>query len=157
MKESQISQCTKADFDQILTDIVDFWDSDRTRHLHLQLFLYEFGDTAYVIKSVDEVQAYLFAFIAPHSIAYCHLLGVRTAYRRQGLARQLYQHFFEVARQHGCTKARAITSPTNDRSIAFHQSLGYALLGEPNEQGIPVIANYSGPDVDRVVFERRLD
>jgi ribosomal protein S18 acetylase RimI-like enzyme len=151
-----ITQCTKADYDHILTNIVDFWDSDRTLHLHSPIFVYEFGDTAFVVKSGDEVCAYLFAFIAPRRVAYCHLLGVRATYRRHGLARQLYTHFFEYAQACGATIVRAITTPTNERSIAFHKSMRFSLLGEPNMQGIPVVANYSGPSLDRVVFERPL-
>jgi len=140
-----IDLCTKADFDQILAHIVDFWGSDRTLHLHQPMFLHEFGDTAYVIRSGDEVAAYLFAFITRNRLGYCHLLGCREQYRRHGLARQLYLHFFEVAEQAGCTHIKAITTPTNDRSIAFHHAMGFTSS---------IVPDYSGPGQDRVIFQR---
>jgi len=57
-----------------------------------------------------------------------------------------------LARQHGCTHIKAITTPSNAGSIAFHKSLGMELLGEPNADGIPVVADYAGRGVPRVVF-----
>ena len=37
-------------------------------------------------------------------------------------------------------------------SIAFHRSLGMQLLGEPSTDGIPIVPNYAGRGVSRVVF-----
>ena len=58
----------------------------------------------------------------------------------------------DVARARGGTALKAITTPTNHASIAFHTRLGMSLLGEPNADGIPVIRDYAGPGLDRVVF-----
>jgi GNAT superfamily N-acetyltransferase len=152
-----ITRCSKADFDQILNDIVDFWGSDRTLHLHHPTFLYEFGNTAYVIKEEGRVVAYLFGFISQtSSVGYVHLSAVRRSHRRRGLGRRLYEHFIAFVREEGCTELKAITTPTNYESIAFHQGLGMELLGKPNEEGIPVVQDYSGPGRHRVVFSKRL-
>jgi GNAT superfamily N-acetyltransferase len=122
------------------------------------MFVYEFGDSAYVIKDGDEVAAYLFGFMAQTGpVAYIHLVGVRPAYRRLGLARRLYRHIMAWAVAQGCTELKAITTPGNRDSIAFHQSLGMELLGRPNETGIPVVADYAGPGQDRVVFRLGLE
>lgn len=43
---------------------------------------------------------------------------------------------------------RAVTSPSNQRSIAFHRSVGFAVTG-PHE-------DYDGPGTDRMCFELRL-
>jgi GNAT superfamily N-acetyltransferase len=153
----EILHCTKADFDQILTDIADFWGSDRTLVMHHPVYLYEFGNTAYVIREGDKVIAYLFGFLAPiGSTAYVHLIGVRQSHQKKGLGRKLYEHFISFARAQGCTNAKAITTPTNAASIAFHKSIGMELLGTPNENEIPVIKNYSGPGADRVVFHKEI-
>jgi len=45
-----------------------------------------------------------------------------------------------------------ITTPSNFGSIAFHRSLGMQLLGEPSTDGIPIVPNYAGRGVSRVVF-----
>ena len=148
-----ITNCTKQDFDQILTEFKEFWDSDRTLALHHPTLVNEFGNSAFVIRDGHKVIAYLFGFLsqtAPEG--YVHLLSVRQGYRKQGLARQLYGHFTRFALEHGCTKLKAITSPVNSLSIAFHKSIGMMPTGEDSVDGIPVIKDYSGPGKDRVIF-----
>jgi GNAT superfamily N-acetyltransferase len=148
-----IERATKADFDQIVTEIADFWGSDRTLHLHQPSLIYEFGDTAFVIRDGARVAAYLFGYLAQTGpTAYVHLIAVRRDFQGQGLGRQLVAHFIDVARSRGCTALKAITTPANRASIAFHTRLGVSLLGEPNADGVPVIRDYSGPGQDRVVF-----
>ncbi len=49
----KIEKCTMLDFNEITKDIVDFWGSDRTLHLHQPFLIYEFGNTAFVIKEDD--------------------------------------------------------------------------------------------------------
>jgi hypothetical protein len=61
-------------------------------------------------------------------------------------------HFVEFARRHGCKPVKAITTPSNFGSIAFHRSLGMQLLGESNVAGISVVPDYAGLDEPRVVF-----
>jgi predicted GNAT superfamily acetyltransferase len=73
-----------------------------------------------------------------------------------GLARRLYEHFEKVARQHGCKGLKAITSPVNTGSIAFHKSIGMMPIGKDMENGVPVIRDYSGPGKHRVVFIKEL-
>ncbi len=142
----QIVNCSKKDFDQILLEIADFWGDDRLLYLHHPILLYEFGNTAYVIKEGDRIVAYLFGFLSQTDpAAYVHLVGVRQSHRRKGLGRQLYENFIAFAKTRGCTKIRAITLPTMIQSIAFHKSIGMELLGNPNEDGIPVVKDYSGP------------
>lgn len=154
----QISRCTKSDYDQIVSHIEEFWGSDRTLSLHHPIFIHEFGNTAFAIKNGTGVAAYLWGFLSQvQPTAYVHLLAVRVPYRRQGLARQLYNHFCTYARAHDCTQCRAITTSTNKESIAFHRALGFELTGKPNRDGIPVVEDYFGPGQDRVVFQKVLN
>jgi len=155
----KIEQCTMLEYSEIVRDIVDFWGSDRTLHVHHPYLIYEFGNTAFVIKEQGQVIAYLFGFYSQtESLAYIHLLGVRERYQRQGLGLLLYEHFIQMARARGIAKIKAITSATNTKSIAFHTSrVGMTLLGEPNEAGVNVVRNYSGAGKDTVVFEKRID
>ncbi len=153
----EISLCTKADFDQILQDIADFWGDERTLAVYHPMFLYEFGNSAYVMKEGDLVVGYLFGVLSQtETVAYVHLLGVRRSNQRQGIARRLYEHFIEFARENGCQEIKAITSPNNKISIAFHRQMGMELMGEQGEEGIPVIKNYSGPGIHRVIFYKRI-
>jgi GNAT superfamily N-acetyltransferase len=153
----EIFNCSKADFDQILNSIVDFWGSDKTLHLHNPIFLYEFGNSAYVIKKAEQVVAYLFGFLSQTApVGYVHLIAVHHSHRRKGLARHLYDHFAEFAREAGCREIKAITMPTNSESIAFHQGIGMELLGVPNEAGIPVARDYAGSGKHCVVFHKQI-
>lgn len=153
----QPNPCTSADFAEILRDLPDFWGSDRARAVHHPMFLHEFGDSAWVIRDAGRVVAYLFGFLAQTApVGYIHLVAVRKAYQGQGLGRRLHLHFAEFARQHGCKALKAITSPGNAASIAFHRTLGMELEGLPNEQGVPVVRDYAGPGQDRVVFRKQL-
>jgi L-amino acid N-acyltransferase YncA len=77
---------------------------------------------------------------------------VRASARRRRLAQRLFAHFVQLSRDHGCTHVKAITTPSNSGSIAFHRSLGMQLLGEPNADGIPVVPDYAGRGAARVVF-----
>jgi predicted GNAT superfamily acetyltransferase len=76
-------------------------------------------------------------------------VGVDPRHRGSGPARRLYARFFELARADGRSNVRAITSPRNHGSVAFHEAMGFTVTGP--------IADYDGPSVDRVLFHRRLD
>ena len=147
------------EFDEIVKDIVDFWGSDRTLHLHHPYLIYEFGDTAFIIKEHGQVIAYLFGFYSQtESLAYVHLLGVREKYQRHGLGLLLYENFITIAKSKGIAKIKALTTASNAKSIAFHKNrIGMTLLGEPNEEGVNVVRNYSGANKHTVVFEKRID
>jgi len=150
-----IDRCTKADFDFIRDHIAEFWGSDRTLGLHHPMFLYEFGDTAYVIRGAEKVVAYLLGlFSQTGPVAYVHLVGVHETARRRGFARVLYEQFAADARAHGCTELKAITTPENHDSIGFHQSIGMTPIRD--SQGSVVTANYAGPGQDRVVLWKAL-
>jgi GNAT superfamily N-acetyltransferase len=151
----KIERCAHADFLQILDDLEDFWGTDRARAVHHPMFVHEFGDTAWVVREDGRVIAYLFGFWSQtEPVGYVHLVGVRRSHQRRGIGRRLYGRFEERARAHGCTALKAITSPINAESIAFHRSLGFSLEGEPGEHGVPVVPDYFGPGQARIVFHK---
>jgi GNAT superfamily N-acetyltransferase len=153
----EVVKCSKSDFDVILTEINDFWDSDRTLYLHHPMLIYEFGNSAYIIKEANKVVAYLFGFLSQTGpTGYVHLIGVRHTHRRRGYGRKLYSHFADFARKHGCKNLKAITTPGNATSIAFHKSLGMEIIGNSNETNVSIIKDYAGPGADRVVFRMKL-
>jgi RimJ/RimL family protein N-acetyltransferase len=154
----KIEKCTIEDFNEIISNISDFWGSDRTLHLHQSFLIHEFGNTAFIIKDKGNVIAYLFGFFSQtQSLAYVHLIGVREKYQKHGLGKMLYDNFIEIAKSQNIHKIKAITKPFNIKSINFHKNkIGMSLQGEPNENGINVIKNYSGMNEDRVVFEKQI-
>ncbi len=144
---------TKADFGRILTDHNTYWDTDLTYSLHHPIFINEFADTAYVMKDDQVIAAYLMGFISQtEPTGYVHLVAVHPDYRRQGLARQLYEHFIDEARKRGCTKLKATGHTNNQQTIRFHLSLGMEMIGEPNGEWVSVVKDYLRPGFDRIVF-----
>jgi GNAT superfamily N-acetyltransferase len=151
--EAEISLCMPEDYFQILDELPEFWDGRDTHALHHPFLIHEFGNSAFVIRGGSQVLAYLFGFLSQsEQVGYVHTIAVRAAARRRRLAQRLFDHFAGFARQHGCTHIKAITTPSNAGSIAFHKSLGMELLGEPNADGTPVVADYAGRGLPRVVF-----
>lgn len=145
----EIVTCSMDDFSEIRAEIAAFWGSDRTLYLHHPMLVYEFGNTAFVIRDNGKVAAYLFGFFSQtESVAYVHLVGVRDGYKRQGLGKRLYDHFMALASTQKVQRLKAITSTDNTGSITFHtQQMGMTAV---------VVKNYSGPGMDRVVFEKEI-
>jgi GNAT superfamily N-acetyltransferase len=156
----ELETCTHEYFLDILSALEEFWGdaAERVRRVHHPMFVHEFGDTAWVVRDESLIIGYLFGFWSQSEpTGYIHLVAVRRTHQGRGIGRGLYEQFEALARQHRCTKLKAITPPMNYDSIAFHQRLGFQLLGEPNEEGVPVVRDYFGPGMSRVVFEKRLD
>lgn len=148
----EIRPLTKTDFDWILDHFDEFWPDEATRPRHHPIFINELSDSAFVLRDGDgdgdgdRVAAYLLGLIAQSSpTGYVHLVAVRRPYRRQGLARRLYEHFVAHARDRGCNRLKATAAPWNAESIAFHLAFGMH-----QEE----VADYAGPGIDRVVFTR---
>ncbi|MDL4821226.1 GNAT family N-acetyltransferase [Actinomadura opuntiae] len=57
--------------------------------------------------------------------AYIHFVGVDPRCREDGVARALYERFFEEAAAVGRTKVKAVASPANAGAIAFHRAMGF--------------------------------
>lgn len=86
----KITKCTKADYDQIITEMADFWDSshiDNLKRQHNPIFYYEFGNTAFVVKEGEKVIGYLFGLYSQtiSTTAYVKFVGVRASHRKRGL------------------------------------------------------------------------
>ena len=140
----QLARATPQDFGQILAAQGEFWGDRDLRDRHHPMYLHEFGDTALVLRDPDgTVQGYLFGFVAPTRVGYVHLVGVRESHRRRGLGRLLYAEFSRLAAERGAESLKAITTPSNALSIAFHTGLGMHAELAPG---------YGGPGEDRVIF-----
>ena len=97
------------------------------RALLPRLFFEHFRQTSFVAEEDGELLGFLNGFLSQSSPdeAYIHFVGVRPDRRGGGLARELYERFFVVARANGRSLVRSVTSPMNDGSIAFHRALGF--------------------------------
>jgi predicted GNAT superfamily acetyltransferase len=138
-----------ADFDTIIAVADDWWGRPISKVLS-RLFLDHFFGTSLIAEHDGELAGFLIGFLSPSQPreAYIHFAGVAPAWRRTGLARRLYEQFFDHARTDGRTIFEAITSPENGASIAFHRAMGFT-VSDP-------IEDYDGPSLDRVVFVREI-
>jgi predicted GNAT superfamily acetyltransferase len=140
---------TAADYDRIVA-VVDDWWGRPVRHALPRLFLDHFHDTSLVAERDGELAGFLVAFMSPSNPddAYIHFVGVSPRSRGSGLARRLYETFFDRARTEGRRVVRAVTAAHNSASIAFHTAMGFTVT-DP-------IPGYDGPSDVKVVFRREL-
>jgi ribosomal protein S18 acetylase RimI-like enzyme len=74
---------------------------------------------------------------------------LRTFERRTlGLGRRLYETFASTAAQRGATALKALTSPENTSSQAFHRRMGFTDQTE--------VPDYAGSGRTRIVMRRPL-
>lgn len=136
-----------ADIHQVLGDHHRYWGERDLRSLHLLALVKEFGSTCLVARAQDGIRGYVIGFVTPAGTGYVHLIATRDDARGTGLGRRLYAAFVEAALRHGARQLKAITSPGNVGSIAFHRSLGF---------DVKIVEDYNGPGQARAVFHRLL-
>jgi ribosomal protein S18 acetylase RimI-like enzyme len=90
-----------------------------------KLFFVHFRDTSFVAEDDEGLAGFLCGFRSQtyDDEAYIHFVGVDPDRRASGLGRALYERFFEAIEPRSVV--RAVTSPVNERSVAFHRALGF--------------------------------
>ena len=138
-----------ADYDTIIAVVDGWWGRAMSAGLP-RLFLDHFFGTSLIAEHDGELAGFLIGFGSPSKPeeAYIHFAAVAPAWRRTGLARSLYEQFFDRTRRDERTVVKAITSPQNATSIAFHRAMGFT-ASDPVE-------DYDGPSLARVVFVREI-
>ncbi|WP_196814455.1 GNAT family N-acetyltransferase [Nocardia sp. BMG111209] len=115
-----------------------------------RLFLDHFAATSLIAESGPDLAGFLVGFHSPTDTeaAYIHFVGVHPDRRGAGTARTLYHRFFAAAVADGRRVVRAITSPGNQGSVAFHTTLGFTVRDS--------VPDYHGPGRPMTTFERQL-
>ena len=147
------------DYYPIIQVVDEWWGGRPMASLLPKLFFEHFQPTSFVMEQNGSIQGFLIGFRSQTTPtqAYIHFVGADPQYRTQGIGRCLYQPFFDVVGNLGCTEVLSITSPVNKGSIAFHTRMGFEILpGDAEINGIAVTTNYDGRGGDRVLFRRRL-
>lgn len=154
-------RCTEpADAEFLQAVIADWWGHPIESDMLTRNFLTHFRDTCLVAERAGHITGFLVGFFSQSLAeeAYIRLVVTDPQCRGRGIGRMLYERFFEVARRHGRTTIRCVTSPSNKAAVAFHMSLGFSMEPQEHSQdGLPVWPNYHGrPGTDRVLFVKRL-
>ena len=159
MDDFTIRHVEPSDYQPIISVLNDWWGNRNMSDMLPKLFFVHFHNTSFVVESEGKIVGFLIGFLSQTfpDQAYIHFVGVHPDYRRKGLAGNLYRHFIESARKHGCRVVRCVTSPVNKVSIAFHLRMGFSI--EPGDiliEGISVAESYDGRGGDRVLFVKLL-
>jgi ribosomal protein S18 acetylase RimI-like enzyme len=149
MTELTTRPAVPGDYDAIAA-VVDAWWGRAVLASLPRLFLDHFHRTSLVVSDQRGLAAFLVGFPSPSTPAeaYIHFVGVRPDLRAAGLARRLYEEFFELVSGDGRVTVSAITSPGNETSIAFHRRMGFQVTGP--------VTDYNGRGSSVMVFEREL-
>lgn len=151
-----------ADHARVVGVIPGWWDLPGTANLGLllpRLFFQHFADTSTIVEDGDgQLAAFLVGFRSQSQpdAAYIHFVGVRPDLRASGLARTMYERFFDAMRQGGATRVEAITGPGNVASQRFHRAMGFELTGDAEIEGVLAWRDYDGPGEHRVAFSRAI-
>jgi ribosomal protein S18 acetylase RimI-like enzyme len=161
--EARIRPLRPSDFAPVLAVVDEWWGGRDMTGMLPRLFFDHFAGTSFAADRGGArdgaLAGFLVGFVSQSQPgeAYIHFVGVHPAERGHGLGRRLHGTFFDAARARGCTRVRAVTSPVNTGSVAFHRRMGFRLEpGDAQVDGVAVATGYDGPGQDRVRFVRDL-
>jgi ribosomal protein S18 acetylase RimI-like enzyme len=147
----EIRHARPSDYGRVIGRVNVWWGGRDMAPMLPRLFFLHFDGTSFVAEDGDELAGFLCGFLSQtdESEAYIHFVGVSPDRRGEGIGRALYERFFDDVRREGRTQVRCVTSPLNERSVAFHEALGFEVDR--------VVEDYDGPGEDRVLLVRRLE
>jgi predicted GNAT superfamily acetyltransferase len=149
----------ESDYVPVISVIDDWWGGRHMADMLPKLFFQHFQDTSFVAEKNDQIIGFLIGFVSqtyPNQ-AYIHFIGVHPEHRKVGIAKRLYDMFFDKVKKRGCNMVRCVTSPVNKTSIAFHTRMGFKIeKGNGEVDGVPVTINYAGKGQDRVLFVKEI-
>jgi ribosomal protein S18 acetylase RimI-like enzyme len=140
-----------SDYGRVIQHVNVWWGGREMAPILPKLFFLHFEGTSFVAEDEDgALVGFLIGFLSQtdDTEAYVHFVGVAPDERGSGVGRTLYETFFDVARRHGRSVVRCVTSPVNEDSVRFHRALGFEVDR--------IASDYDGPGEDRVLLVRRL-
>ena len=153
---------TEADHRVVVAQVDDWWGGRNVHQLLPRLWFQHFTGTSWIAEDAEgHPVGFLVGFVSPDrpDEAYIHMIGTSPNQRRAGLARALYERFFEDVRARGVRRVGAVTWPGNRVSVGFHRAMGFSPAEGPGAQhlyGTPAYPDYDADGDDRVVFSREI-
>lgn len=137
------------------------WPDFEERPSIYHLFCKFFSTTSFVAEDAGTIRGFLLGFLSQvdSDEAYIHLVAVDPKYQKRGIARALYEKFFETARGMGRLRIRLIVNPDNIGSLMFHEKLKFQPVYEGETitiDGVTATKDYNGPQLHMVVFQKSL-
>ena len=145
---TELRHAEPGDYPHVIAVLDEWWGGRQMSTMLPKLFFVHFRDTSFVAEDAAGLAGFLCGFRSQTFAdeAYVHCVGVDPARRGGGVGRRLYERFFDSVAPR-CV-VRAVTSPVNEGSIAFHRSLGF--------EGERVDDDYDGRGAARVLLVKRL-
>jgi ribosomal protein S18 acetylase RimI-like enzyme len=140
------------DYGRVIEVLDEWWGFRNMTPMLPKLFFVHFEQTNFVAEGPEgELAGFLCGFLSQTYAdeAYVHFGGVNPDFRRSGVGRALYERFFAVMREHGRTTVRCITGTVNERSVAFHTSIGFEVERVDDD--------YDGPGEGRELMRARVE
>jgi len=141
---------TESDHPRVL-NVMPEWRGGRDLTALLpRLYFQHFTDTSFIVEKDGDLVAFLIGFMSQSQprVAYIHFVGVHPEQRKHGLAKYLYERFFEIARSRGAREVHCVTASVNTGSIAFHRRMGFDVSAP--------MKDYDGKDGERVKMVKGL-
>lgn len=150
---------TSSDYNVISPLINEWWGGRQMSDMLPKLFFIHFNNTSFIVEKNGEIVGFLIGFLSQSHCdeAYIHFVGVHPDYRKAGIGKQLYHEFFKVVKEFDRNIVRAVTSPVNKVSMAYHSNIGFEIeKGDIEVNGVSIHSNYDGTNQGRVLFKKHL-
>lgn len=155
----ELRNAQTTDYAPIIAVLNDWWGGRQMSDMLPKLFFVHFAETSFIAEQPGQICGFLIGFLSQTRAAeaYIHFVGIHPDYRKQGLGRALYEHFFAAARQANRNLVRCVTAPINKNSIAFHTRMGFQAEPQATQMdGVPFYPDYDGAGEHRVLFTKHL-
>lgn len=145
-------------YDFIIENLNHWFGGRNMTDMLPRLFFKHFGNTSFIAKINNEIVGFIIAFFSASDMetGYIHFVGVNPNYRRLGVGKKLYQHFYKLCKEKSVTKISCITSPINETSITYHHSLGFSASKYKTDGQVDPELNYDGPGNHRILFKKNI-
>ena len=156
----EIRNVKSSDYNVISPLINEWWGGRQMSDMLPKLFFVHFNNTSFIAEKDGEIVGFLIGFLSQSNsdVAYIHFVGVNPEYRKNQIGKQLYNEFFNVVIKNNRNIIRAVTSPVNKVSIAYHTKMGFNIeTGDKEVDGVSVFSDYDGVIQDRVLFVKKVD
>ena len=123
--EPLIRPLEPADYGRVIAVVDEWWGGRAMAAMLPKLFFVHFAGTSFAAEEEGRLLGFLCGFRSQTFAdeAYVHFVGVDPATRGRGIARALYERFFDAVAPRRLV--RAVTSPVNEASVAFHRAIGF--------------------------------
>ncbi|MFD2444759.1 GNAT family N-acetyltransferase [Bacillus sp. CGMCC 1.16607] len=156
----EIRTVKSSDYNRISPLINEWWGGRQMSDMLPKLFFVHFNNTSFIVEIDGNVVGFLIGFLSQSDldVAYIHFVGVHPKYRKHNIGKRLYNEFFNVVKKNNRNVVRAVTSPVNKVSIAYHTKMGFIIEnGDKEVGGVSVFSDYDGINQDRVLFVKKVD